>query len=72
MFSLIAQLLCCCARPHATSPDVQSIVIPNERSGLLDEPQSPAIVVDHQTLSDKLGTIVRAKEGYVGSSQCII
>ncbi|KAJ6494265.1 hypothetical protein C8R45DRAFT_987767 [Mycena sanguinolenta] len=63
MFSLIAQLLCCGVRPRAASPDVQSTVIPTERSHLLDDSQSPAIVVDHQKLSDKLGTIVRAKEG---------
>ncbi|KAJ7922390.1 hypothetical protein B0H13DRAFT_122157 [Mycena leptocephala] len=44
-------------------------VIPNEHSRLLDDPSSlsetrrPEIVVDHQTLSDRLENIVRAKEG---------
>ncbi|KAJ7694274.1 hypothetical protein B0H14DRAFT_3044212 [Mycena olivaceomarginata] len=67
MFSLLTQLLCCGARPRAAPPDVQSTVIPNEHSRLLDEPESPAIVdvdvVAHQSLSDRLDTIVRAKEG---------
>ncbi|KAF8193927.1 hypothetical protein K438DRAFT_827642 [Mycena galopus ATCC 62051] len=66
MFAFLAQLLCCGARPRATPSDVQSTVIPNEHSRLLDEAESshrPAIVVDHQKLSDRLGTIVRAKEG---------
>ncbi|KAJ7034486.1 hypothetical protein C8F04DRAFT_1395516 [Mycena alexandri] len=62
MSSLIAQLFCCCVRPRAAATDVESTVIPNEHSRLLDPP-SPAIVVDHQKLSDRLGTIVRAKVG---------
>ncbi|KAJ7728523.1 hypothetical protein B0H16DRAFT_1588898 [Mycena metata] len=63
MSSLFAQLFCCCVRPRADPIDAESTVIPNEHSRLLDPPSSPAIVVDHQKLSDRLGTIVRAKEG---------
>ncbi|KAF7355940.1 hypothetical protein MVEN_00923200 [Mycena venus] len=62
MFSLLMRLFCCGARPR-TPPDVQSTVIPNEHSRLLDDDESPAVVVDHQTLDDRLVTIVRAKEG---------
>ncbi|KAJ7358475.1 hypothetical protein DFH08DRAFT_848553 [Mycena albidolilacea] len=65
MSSHLTQLLCCGARPRAAPPDVQSTVIPNEHSRLLDKPKSPAIVdvVAHQSLSDRLANIVRAKEG---------
>ncbi|KAJ6453238.1 hypothetical protein C8R47DRAFT_1168371 [Mycena vitilis] len=63
MSSLLARLFCCGVRPRAATSDAHSTVIPNEHSRLLDQPPSPAIVVDHQTLSDRLGTIVRAKEG---------
>ncbi|KAJ7181272.1 hypothetical protein C8R46DRAFT_599650 [Mycena filopes] len=64
MSSLFTQLFCCCLRPRPAPPDVESTtVIPNEHSRLLEPPASPASVVDHQSLSDRLGTIVRAKEG---------
>ncbi|KAK7013993.1 hypothetical protein R3P38DRAFT_1455867 [Favolaschia claudopus] len=65
MFSLFAQLICCGKRSRATFPDAPSTVIPNERTPLLDDPreQAPDVSVDHQSLSDRLGTIVRAKEG---------
>ncbi|KAJ7509479.1 hypothetical protein B0H11DRAFT_2421420 [Mycena galericulata] len=73
MSSLLARLFCCClVRPRRPVLDVESAVIPNETSRLIEPPSSarkltgdssPATVVDHQTLSDRLGTIVRAKEG---------
>ncbi|KAK7024714.1 hypothetical protein R3P38DRAFT_1050186 [Favolaschia claudopus] len=65
MFSLFAQLICCGKRSRAIPPDAPSTVIPNERTPLLDDPreQAPDVSVDHQSLSDRLGTIVRAKEG---------
>ncbi|KAJ7166969.1 hypothetical protein C8R46DRAFT_1272102 [Mycena filopes] len=63
MSSLLTQLFCCCLRPRPAPLDVESTVIPNEHSRLLEPPASPASVVDHQSLSDRLGTIVRAKEG---------
>ncbi|KAJ7661068.1 hypothetical protein B0H17DRAFT_1094609 [Mycena rosella] len=65
-FSFLARLLCCCSGPRTPAHDVESTgqVIPNETTRLLDPPSSPApIAVDHQKLSDKLGSIVRAKEG---------
>ncbi|KAJ7728014.1 hypothetical protein DFH07DRAFT_851444 [Mycena maculata] len=62
--SLLARLFCCCSvRPRGPVSDVESAVIPNESSRLLDPPPSPTLVVDHQKFSDRLGTIVRAKEG---------
>ncbi|KAJ7175003.1 hypothetical protein C8R43DRAFT_975688 [Mycena crocata] len=64
--SFLARLFCCCyIRPRTNRTDVESAVIPNETSRLIDPPSSPApqITVDHQKLNDKLGTIVRAKEG---------
>ncbi|KAJ6630480.1 hypothetical protein B0H10DRAFT_1984688 [Mycena sp. CBHHK59/15] len=66
--SLFARLFSCCIRSR--TPDDESTVIPNETSRLIPAsagPSSPglpdAIVVDHQKLNDKLGTIVRSKEG---------
>ncbi|KAF7297027.1 hypothetical protein MIND_00935200 [Mycena indigotica] len=61
---LFLQLLCCCClRPP---PDESDEVIPNERTRLVDEsiaPAQPGPVVDRETLEERFGGIVRAKEG---------
>ncbi|KAJ6539998.1 hypothetical protein DFH09DRAFT_1090001 [Mycena vulgaris] len=56
----LAILLSC--RRRTRIRDAESTVIPNDTSRLL-APPSPAPVVDHQTLSERLASIVRAKEG---------
>ncbi|KAJ7215538.1 hypothetical protein GGX14DRAFT_542060 [Mycena pura] len=83
--SFLTQLFCCCTQPTQPAPHVETPVIPNERSRLIDSPpscvclfsspsyggdsglltsaSSPVIIVNHQKLNDRLGTIVRAKEG---------
>ncbi|KAJ7143911.1 hypothetical protein C8R44DRAFT_141480 [Mycena epipterygia] len=61
--ALLTRLFCCLGR-RVRAPDVESTIIPNETSHLIERPASPApIIVDHQTLNDKFGSIVRAKEG---------
>ncbi|KAJ7625925.1 hypothetical protein FB45DRAFT_922645 [Roridomyces roridus] len=64
--SFFARLFFCChARPRRAASAAESAqVIPNETSRLLDPPTSPSTqVVDRKTLTDRLGSIVRAKEG---------
>ncbi|KAJ6539984.1 hypothetical protein DFH09DRAFT_1396586 [Mycena vulgaris] len=63
MPSLFHFILLCYYRRIRTH-DTESSVIPNETSRLL-APPSPAPVVDHQKLSERLAGIVRAKEGCV-------
>ncbi|KAJ7082486.1 hypothetical protein C8R44DRAFT_992193 [Mycena epipterygia] len=63
--ALLARLFCCCIGSRARRiPEVESAVIPNETSRLIQTPSSPVpTIIDHQALSDKFSSIVRAKEG---------
>ncbi|KAJ7922389.1 hypothetical protein B0H13DRAFT_1983012 [Mycena leptocephala] len=66
MPSLLAQLLCCCGvRPRNDQAEPTVSPIATERSRLIDPRTPPAIlnVVQDQNLSERLDTIVRAKEG---------
>ncbi|KAJ7149579.1 hypothetical protein C8R46DRAFT_1125570 [Mycena filopes] len=64
----IFHLLCCCLRPEL-APEDDPTVIPTETSHLLassalSSPGLPeATAVDHQEFHDRMGTIVRSKEG---------
>ncbi|KAJ7016096.1 hypothetical protein C8F04DRAFT_584071 [Mycena alexandri] len=66
----ILQFLCyCCLRPEVSRED-DPTVIPTETTHLipnsagLSSPSLPeAMIVDHQKLNDRMGLIVRAKEG---------
>ncbi|KAJ7759567.1 hypothetical protein B0H16DRAFT_1720359 [Mycena metata] len=66
----ILQLLCCCCIHPEVSPENDPTVIPTETTYLipnsagLSSPRLPgAMIVDHQKLNDRMGIIVRAKEG---------
>ncbi|KAJ7435784.1 hypothetical protein B0H11DRAFT_2295291 [Mycena galericulata] len=67
--SMLQSLFSCCIRSHRSADDDLTI-IPDETTHLLPSstgipsPGLPdTIVVDQQNLNDRLGTIVRAKEG---------
>jgi len=64
MISLFSQVWGCCLRAPSASRDI------NEQSRLIPPPQDDpppkqptSVVIDHQKLKDRLGTIVRSKEG---------
>ncbi|GBE80441.1 hypothetical protein SCP_0301560 [Sparassis crispa] len=64
MSSLISHLLSCCLRSHSPvqgEADERTHLIPE--TTITDIPQPRSYVVDQQKLKDRLGTIVRAKEG---------
>jgi len=64
MTSLFSKVWCCCFRCRSPSPGLneQSRLIPSTQ----DDPppkQPSSTVIDHQKLKERLGTIVRSKEG---------
>ncbi|KAL4253324.1 hypothetical protein ABKN59_005144 [Abortiporus biennis] len=62
MGSLFRQIFCCCIRSSSPGPHE-----PDETTNLIrpedSVPQTPSYVVDTQKMKERLGTIVRAKEG---------
>ncbi|KAJ7143943.1 hypothetical protein C8R44DRAFT_759172 [Mycena epipterygia] len=72
-YALLARLFGCRLGCRVRAPGVESAIIPNETSRLIETPASPApTIVDHQMLSDKFDSIVRAKEGSVQSIILIV
>ncbi|KDQ55600.1 hypothetical protein JAAARDRAFT_37011 [Jaapia argillacea MUCL 33604] len=66
MSSFFTALFSCCLRSHSHTsegPDETTHLIPAAAEDSTAPPQRHVVVVDHQKMKDRLGVIVRSKEG---------